>query len=272
MIASWAIDWLSVLVLGGLTLLDGVRRIPEGAHVLRRIGSGAWAVATPAEGVRRLLVSWWTPFTLRIIVTPEQQRGRDDREHLADRWRRMGRWIVALRLLGATMLVGVVLGIPAATETSGWRGLLVVLLIVEVIAIAIASLVLLALRRLGVERGAALRTAGGLLSPFAAPRAAEIVLERALSGSPPLSVIRYLVPPADFAAWIRPRAYDLLRGRPENDDPEVGVTLSRAELQQLVGAPPRDRLPGEPCCARCGGVYRQSTSCCAECDALSLTA
>ncbi len=184
----------------------------------------------------------------------------------------MRRWIVALRLLGATVLVGVVLGIPLATETSGWRGLLFVLLLIEVIAIAIASMVLLALRRVGLHTGAALRTAASLLSPFAAPRAAEIVLERALSDSPPLAAIRHLVPPEDFAAWIRPRAYDLLHGRLANDDPEVGVALSRGELQQLVGAPPRDRLPGEPWCARCGRIYRQSTSCCAECDALSLTA
>jgi hypothetical protein len=271
-IGSWAIDWLSVLVLGALTLLDGARRIPQGAHILRRIGGGSWAVATPEEDRRRLIVSWWTPFTLRIVVEAEQSRGNDDRERLTERWRRMRRWIAALRLLGGTVLIGVVLGIPAATEMAGWRGLLFVLLIVGVMVIAVATTALLALRRLGLGRGAALRAAGGLLSPFAAPRAAEVVLERALSGSAPLAAIRHLVPAPDFAAWIRPRAYDLLRGHAHAGDPELGAALSRSELQRIVGDPPSDRLPREPWCARCGRVYRESTSCCSECDALSLTA
>jgi hypothetical protein len=271
-IAAWAIDWLSVFLLGGLTLLDGLRRIPPGAHVLRRVGTGAWTAVTPEEGTRRLLVSWWTPFILRIVAcSAEAQRG-DDVRRLAERWRRMQRPVEALRLLGGMVLLGIVLGVPVAAETSGWRALLLVLLIVETLAIAVAIVALLALRRLGLNTRSALRAAGGLLSPFAAPRAAEIVLERAFAGALPVVVTRLLLPPSAFAAWIRPRAYDLLRGHAPVDDPELGAALSRGELQQIVRAPPRDRLTGEPWCARCGRVYRESTRSCAECDALSLSA
>lgn len=270
MIAGWAIDWLSVFVLGALTLLDGVRRLPRGAHVLRRVGNGDWSVATPEEDGRRLLVSWWTPFTLRLAVPPSHpEGGRADR--LAERLPRTWRWIAELRVLGAMVLIGVVVGIPVATETLGWRGLLLALLGIEMIAVAITATALLVLRRLGLGMRAALRQAAGLLSPFAAPRAAEIVLEQAIAGAPPLLTIRQLVPRRAFDSWIRPRAHDLLHGDAPAD-PELEDVLTRSDLARIVGAPPQDRLPHEPWCARCGRIYRTSTSCCADCDALQLMA
>jgi hypothetical protein len=270
-IGGWAIDWLSVLILGALTLLDGVRRIPAGAHLLRRVGSGAWTVTTPDDDARRLLFPWWPSFVLRLIVAPAQPA--DERaDDLAGRLRRVGRLVMVLRLLGAMVLVGVVFGIPIATETWGWRGLLIALLAVEVIAAVVVATAILALRRLGLRGRTALRLGSGLLSPFATPRAAELVLHHAIAGVPPLRAIRQLVPPSAFDAWIRPRAHDLLHAGHAAGDAELEAALPRVELERIIGAPPPHRLPREPWCGRCGRVYRERTSCCADCNALSLTA
>jgi hypothetical protein len=146
----------------------------------------------------------------------------------------------------------------------GW-GLVGAALVAEGLAVACTGIAFLALRRLSVPRRAALGRASVLLSPFAAPRAAELVLEATADGVPPAAVLRELLQPDTFAEWARPRAFDVLRGVP---DSELEAVLSPEALASLVSAPP----PGPPgaFCPRCGARFRDGITTCAACEGVAL--
>jgi hypothetical protein len=266
-------DWSTVILLAAVTWLDGVRRVPIGAVAFRRVLGDEWTVVEAAEpGQTWRLVSWWSPFMLALVVPPggipdvQAPRDRTD-DALASRLARAGRVLLGLRALGASVLVGIVIGLPAAIARFGSSGFAAAIAGVLLLALATAVAASCVLRGFGYRWRRAARLAAPLLWPFGAPRAAEVVLEQAIAGAPPLMVARRLLGAAGFATWIRPQAYDALRG--EGSAREFTAALSalvgRPGLATIVQTPPANCEAGEYYCVRCARVYQAGTAICAEC-------
>ena len=112
-------DWSTVVILAAVTLLDGVRRVPAGALVLRQVLAGRWTVADREAEPGLRLVSAWSSFTLPLIIPSGGVSGADapgDHAHtsLDDRLARARGVVGFLRLLGASIVLAIVLGVPAA--------------------------------------------------------------------------------------------------------------------------------------------------------------
>jgi hypothetical protein len=265
-------DWSTVVILAAVTWLDGVRRVPPDALVLRRVFGGRWTVADPADVGRTFrLVSWWSPVTLPLVIPsggiPEADSPTGARtETLAARLERSGRVVGALRVLGALVVAGIVLGIPAAVALFGAWGFAAALGAVLLLGVAMAAVVAGAVRGVGRSWRRAARIGAPLLYPFTAPRAAELVLQHAVAGEPPLMVARQLLGPDGFAAWVRPQAYDALRANAGARDASALMTLvGHSGLAAIVHAVPAQCEAGECYCPRCARVYRAGTVACAEC-------
>jgi hypothetical protein len=262
-------DLATAGILAAVALLDGLRTVPAGAVVLRRFPWKTWHVAM-VEGTRaRLrLVGWWPPLS-RSLVLPAggapERRGFE----VAARLDRLRPWIRLLEAGGFVALIGLVLGVPLSTAWAGAWGLLgsVGALFAWALALAMVSAVVLA--RVGVPSRTAAGHVARLLSPFAAAGAAELVQERALAGASPVAAAESLLPAESFAVWIRPRAYDLARGR--SRDPELDALHPRDHWERLVSAAPAPAGGGPAYCPRCGAWYREIAETCADCEGIALT-
>jgi hypothetical protein len=254
---SWFFDWVSFWILLGLTLWEGVRRVPAGAVLLRNAAGYPWQVAAgpyAAQGWR--LASWLSPLVCHLVLVPGPGEGRTAPRHLR-------RWAAALRVPSLLALLALVVGVPLLTASAGVVGLIqaVVLAFGASLLAALASV--LALWRMGVPVKAALGDALPLISPFAAPRAPEIVLARALDGVGFADALRCLLPADAFAEWMRPVAYDLSRGLAEDG---VSALLPAGEAAAILRARPAESGAGDVYCARCGRVYLPTATACRACE------
>ena len=271
-------DWSTVVILAVVTLLDGVRRVPAGALVLRRVLAGRWTVADREAEPGLRLVSAWSSFTLPLIIPSGGVSDADalgDHAHtsLDDRLARARGVVGFLRLLGASIVLAIVLGVPAAVARFDAWGLAVSLAVVMLLSIGTAIIVACVMRRGGRSWRRALRIAAPLLYPFSAPRAGELVLGYAVAGAAPLMVARSLLGEASFASWVRPHAYDAMQSGTLAADPRGLVALvGQSGLAQIVATPPAHCGTGERYCARCARVYRAETTTCPECQGLPLVA
>jgi hypothetical protein len=273
-------DWSTVVILAAITWLDGLRRVPVGAIVLQRALHGTWRVAEDATDPRWQLVSWWSPFTLALVIpsggiVPDDgappQRQTDD--GLAERLTRSRSVVAPLRVLGALAILGIVFGIPAAVARSGAWGFVFSLLGVLLLSVVTWIVVTVVMRQSGRSWRRAIGLAAPLLYPFTTPRAAQVVLGDVVAGAPPLLVARRLLGETGFAAWVRPHAYDALRGQANAVDVATLVSLlGRPSLTAIIGSAPAQCEPGEGYCPRCARTYRAGTPTCAHCEGLQLVA
>jgi hypothetical protein len=253
------VDWSTVGVLVLVLLLDGLRKVPADALILRSVLGGPWCPAASSgnrPGWR--FVSLWPPISQNIVLSapagaPEPPGG-------VSRLHALGWAGPVLGALGWLSFGALVLGIPVAAARFGGWGFVGAAAIAVLSAVASAVVGFLALRRLHFPRPVAARRAAVLLSPFTAPRGGELVLEAAAEGLQPVAVLRALLSDAAFDAWLRPRAYDALRG---DLDPMLGTELTGEPLAAVVGARP----PGVsgPYCPRCGQSYREGAAKCRGC-------
>jgi hypothetical protein len=162
----------------------------------------------------------------------------------------------------------VVLGLPWATGRWGPVGLLLAGGLAFQGALFLLILSALALEEIGVARTSVRLAVRGLLSPFAAPRAAEVVVETALADVPPLCALQLLVSPTVFADWVRPRAYDVVRRSCE--DTELIACVSRDALEAVVLGAPANCAAGDHYCPRCGMAYQREVLSCRACDGVEL--
>jgi hypothetical protein len=113
-----------------------------------------------------------------------------------------------------------------------------------------------------------------MLSPFGAPRAADVVLERAVGDAPAALVARELLPGETFAAFVRPWAYDALRGqatdRADGRAAALVATLGAHFLASIVSAPPPARDRRESYCPRCASLYDAGVDDCGDCAGVAL--
>jgi hypothetical protein len=266
------VDWAIVSLFAVLVLLEGLRRVPAGALVLRGRGPAGWRPAGPAEPRSRWrLVSWWSPIAPALVVPPPSGPPTRSAAELEARLGVTGRAAPWLAAGAAVTLVALVLGLPVASARLGALGFLVGAGVVLALSVANACAGALALRRLG-PGAAPRRLLLGWCSPFAAGRVLEAVYEAALAGATPAQAVRALAGDEAFAAWARARAYDVVYGGSE--DPDLRAAADGATLSGIVGAPPVDTAGGKSFCPRCGATLVLAAGSCPGCAVplVSLTA
>jgi hypothetical protein len=258
------VDWSTVGVLAVVVLLDGLRKVPVEAVILRSVLGGPW-YPVDSSGLRPgwRIVSLWPPICRHIVLSRRVESL--DPPNVVGRLHALGWSAPALTALGWLSLGALVLGVPIAAARFGGWGFVGGAAITELVAVVSAVIAFAALRRLDFPRSAAARRAAVLLSPFAAPRAGELVLEAAVEDLQPVVVLRSLLSDAAFDAWLRPRAYDAIQGNP---DSMLRADLAREPLAVVVGARP----PGVSglYCPRCGQSYRDGAAACAGCEGVGL--
>jgi hypothetical protein len=256
--SSWYFDWLTFWILVGLTLWEGVRRVPAGAVLLRNSAGYPWQVAAgPFAAPEWRLASWMSPLVCHVVLSPGAGSGRTVPRHL-------GRWMTLLRVPGVAALVSLVIGVPLLTASAGVVGLIQALAAAFGASLLAALGSVAALWSMHVEVKTAVRDGLPILSPFTAPRAPEIVLSRALEGVAFTDALRALLPPDACAEWLRPLAYDVARGR------GVAEFLPAEEAAAILQCPPAGLFAGDAYCARCGRAYLPTATGCRACEGVEM--
>ncbi|HEY9226505.1 MAG TPA: hypothetical protein VIP11_07665 [Gemmatimonadaceae bacterium] len=246
---------------------EGVRRIPDGSIVLRRIAFGPWRVARIVNlgagvGVVSLCIPLSLPVVLPDLSVDTSQGTRRIVTQLRARARRARRSLIALRLFGMSILVALVIGVPVATSRYGEWGLVVSAATVMLGTIAQATVAWRALRRLGDTNAVALRRTLPLLSPFGAPRACEVVQTRILTGLPPLVVAHLLLGEEALLREMRPELYDIARDERSTWLDSMGIT----ERVHAFTAQPADSAWRGSFCPRCGTSFHDGFAECSGCE------
>jgi hypothetical protein len=249
-------DWHTCATLIVVFLFDGMRRVPAGGMVLRRLPGGDWQVAFgPVEEARLQFVSIFPPLTMHCVIMPvpnEQSARAPERLSVA--------WVVALRLLGAFPFIATIVVLPWLLAIWGDLGFVVALITMLLTSIVTATAAACGFRSLQLEWRRALRAAAPLLWPFSAPKAAERLVERAMLGTDPVKAVQSLLRAHAFAAWVRPLAYDAVKAGTSLDD-----VLSVEDVRALVAERPPGLLQGERFCSRCGASFVARIKVCIDC-------
>lgn len=256
------VDSPTVAILAGIVLWEELRQVPPGATIFRA------ALFRPFEPVEspagRRLVGLWPPLTITFIVFPPTPAGPPGFSlSLRERYALVRRQFVVFKLLGALALFLIVLGVPLAAVRLGGVGLVGALVLTVLNSVLIAVLGYRVAGRAGVPAQLRRMPFLSLLSPFAAPRVVEILLELVARGETGVAVAAVVLEPKAFRAWVRPRAYDALHGG--GPDPELDAVLSAQEQRALVAAVPEGAVSGEGFCPRCGATYQRPEGSCAAC-------
>jgi len=253
---------VTIAILALLTLVEGMRRVPAGSVVLRRVLFGPWTVERPEPAERLRLLSWWSPIMTTIVLAPrpsyQKTSVKDVRARLEGR--ELYTALFDLRVLGAVELVVLVLGLPLALQRFGAMGFFVGLGVVLLLCLTIFTALVLSGRTLGKRW----RWAFPFLSPFSASRAAEVLLEEALHDVPPAVAGSALLPADAFLVFVRPFVYDASNGGDVDRRFLEGMNLKelRAALAQRPGGTSQN---GQGLlCPRCGATFIHGDSC-SEC-------
>lgn len=263
------------VALYAISLAENVRQLPPDAIVLRRFGSGRWAVARDGQlghGLR--LLSWCAPLNMPLVLHPGPGASRPELRRrvrvMQARLRRSRRAVAVLRALGLVTFVVLVGMLPYAAATHGVVGLLAAigaLFLLTMVQTIVAAHVL-------VRNGAAVRSALvgclKLLNPFAAPRAADLAFASNVSGVPALAAACELVGVEALVLALRPAIFDCLRGDARDAAMESLIALVGADpLRALVRTPPA-ACGDDSFCPRCGAVFTATVQECADCRGIAL--
>jgi hypothetical protein len=240
-------------------LLEGLGRPPKGSVLLRRHGIGRWRMAGETRSWLRV-VSLLPPFTTSIILRPADPGEESDMDGVLKRRRTARLAAIPLNLLGAVIALGLLVGLPLVlVRRSAWEFLLAALALLLLTCLS-ALTGSIALQRMGMPKEPARKMARRWLSPFAAPGAAQNLLELALADVPPPFAARLLLRDSELRKWLRPRAYDLLQGRAS--DPDLMESFPAPVLMALVRSQPLDADPAAAAwCPRCGKSFRNAVNC-----------
>ncbi len=258
------VDWQVVGVFAALVLLEGLRRVPAGALVVRATGWRGWnpaGEAVPRERWR--LVSWWSPLAPGLVLVPLDGPATRSNEELAARLRLANRAAPWLAGAAALTLASLILGLPVATARLGTVGFLAGAGVVVGLAVGTAAAGAVALRRLDPGGTWSRRQVLGWCSPFASGRAIESVYQAAVAGASQAQAYRALAGERVFADWARPRAYDVLRGGAA--DPDLTAAADAAAIESIVAAVPKREDGGRSYCPRCGATLLMEGGSCPDC-------
>ena len=262
------LDWPAFGFLALLTLLDGLRQVPAGALVLRKTLGGSWRVVSPGVGYR--IVSWWPPVTTTLILAPAQDRSSGQAARRSNRQeeslRGVRRRAAVLQLLGLLSLLALVVVVPVAMRWWGGLGFLSSLFAVLVLSWLVTGLSFYFSNSLELTTRQRIMFALPRLNPFASPAAGEALLERALNGGDPLAVAKLLMEEEEFAAWVRPQAYDVAEGIDTDQGRELVRVVGRNELITLISSRPVGIPANTPWCPRCGSEFAPTSTECPACE------
>ena len=268
---SLVADWATTAALLAVLLAEGIRRLPAGAIVLRRTLRGNWRIVHgPTARTEWRLVSIWAPFFEHLVVqarSPAELLTAIDDDGRGEIARRLPSRLTtaSLRIAGAVALLGVAVGVPVATASFGVSGLVAALVGVFAFAAFVATAAAALLRRKLGGWGDAFVSARALASPFGAPRAAEVLLQRIVGDLPSASALQTLMRRDDLDLWLRVHAYDAL---------ESGALVaghgSRGRLEAIVAVVPQDCHPGDRFCPRCAAVFLPHMEECSDCTSVVL--
>jgi hypothetical protein len=256
------VKWEVVAVFAALVLLEGLRRVPAGALVLRGFGPAGWRPQSePEPRARWRMVSWWSPIAPALLVPPVEGLPTLEPGALEARLTVASRAAPWLAVSAGVTLLALIFGLPVATARFGAVGFLAGAAVVFALAIANACAGAFTLWRLGAapRRGRVL----AWCSPFAAGRVLEGVFEAALVGASPAQAVRALSGEDVFASWCRARAYDVVyQGL---NDPDLRAAADHATLQTIAISPPQDGAGGASFCPRCAATWRVPIGACPTC-------
>ncbi len=248
-------------ILAAVVVLEGVRRISPGAVLARRFPFGSWKVwDSRTIDPRYQLLSWAPPFVTTIVLAPSDADPSPDPHEVAVRLDAIRSQLLPLRVAGGVVLVTLVLGVPAAIGFLGSGGFLMALYVLLVLSASTAAIAFVGARHLMKSDKAALRWALPLVSPFAAPRAAEALLEEAARGTPPALFAQRLLQPKEFLQWLRPHAYDVLRGH-GTEVPGLLGGVPHAMLEEALREVEPAGSGATRRCERCGQSFIFGESC-----------
>ena len=255
-----SLDLTTVAILATVALLEGIRRVPPCALIVRRSLLSEWRPSFDPEGARFRLLSWWSPLMTTVVLPLPSGPVRKKKKFDLKRLEAAEPWIFDLRLMGGVALAALVFGVPFATGLFGSFGFLVAVGSVLLFSIGTAAIACFALRAAGRPTRGALGWALPFVSPFAAPRTAEALLETLLRDLPPAVAVQHLLTPDAFLRWLRPHAYDRHHSRPA----EIDGVLAGLDADLLTRAL-ATREPPEPGatlqCGRCSNSFAHGTSC-----------
>ena len=263
----------TILILAVVAMFEGVRRVAPDAFVLRRVLLGRWRAVEPLDlGRGWSLAAWPIPAVMALVMddrgdvarlAPARQPTR-----LRARLRRSRTAIAVLRILGAIILLTLVAGVPLATLRWDVWGLAMSLEVLLLLCVVQAIVTYMGQRRAGGPPRSSLWPAIRALWPFAAPRAAEWVLERATAGTSALVVCGELLGRDALLLALRPRVYDELHSRGTSSG--VVSFYGREAVAGFLRTPPGGK--SEPFCPRCGSGYRADVSECSDCGGVPVIA
>jgi hypothetical protein len=259
-VEQW-LDWSAFGFLGLLTLLDGLRRVPAGAFVLRRVLGGRWQVLDLREGYR--IVSWWPPLTTSLVLSPVPKTSSLSVDQRFERTRKER---AILTVLGAVGLVALVIVVPLGMRRWGGAGFLAALMTVLLLSLLTTGASFHAGSAIGLSRRQRFMFAMPRLNPFASPAAGEALLERSLEGANPFAVARALMTEADFVTWVRPLAYDVNAGVQSDSEVELLHLFERNDLPGILAARPTGVGADSPWCPRCGSEFGTTSTECPACE------
>jgi hypothetical protein len=258
------VDWGIVGLFAALVLLEGLRRVPAGALVVRATWWSGWQPAgEPEPRARWRLVSWWSPLAPALVLPPLGGPAVRSNEELAARLgaaRRAAPWLAGA---AALTLAALILGLPIASARFGTLGFLAGAGLVLGLALGTAAGGALALRRLGPGETSRRGRVLAWCSPFASGRVIEGVYQAAVAGASPAQALRALAGERVFADWARARAYDVVRGG--GADPDLSAAADAATLSSIVASVPTMDGGGRSYCPRCGATLSVERGSCPDC-------
>ncbi len=259
------VDWQVVGLFAVLVLAEGLRRVPAGGLIVRRIGWSGWKPTGEEEArTRWRLVSWWSPVASALVLPPLGDPASLSTDELAARVdvaRRAAPWLAGG---GELALAALVLGLPIASARFGALGFYAGAGVVVALAVATASIGVSALRRLACMGAPRPGRVLGWYSPFASGRVLEGVYEAALAGVSPAQALRMLAGEQVFAEWARPRAYDVVHSGLV--DPDLSAAADIATLKRIVASEPRMDSGAGSYCPRCAATWSVVRESCSDCD------
>lgn len=235
--------------------------MPRGALILRASATGHWRAVPIESGLR--IVSWFAPATRTMVLAGGSATPPSSATSFPERLQRIRLFLFLLPALGWISLLGLVLGLSLAAAHFGGWGFLFAAAGLLLVAMLMYGLTAWALVRTGMSGKEAAWVSLKLLSPFAAGRAIEVLLEGAARDVPPLVVARTLMSSAEFSRWIRPRVFD--RQQSGSADMELDLAMTPEERHTLVASAPEVSLGGATYCRRCGDTFNRESGDCPDC-------
>jgi len=132
-----------------------------------------------------------------------------------------------------------------------------------------AFVALLILRMCGMPSRPATVAALGLLNPFSAQRAAEVMQGQVIAGMPPIVAVYALLGEERMLRDMRPQIFDAMNADASQMRETLVTLIGGDRLGEALRTPPRDADEGA-FCPRCATQFDAAVSECSNCNGIML--